>query len=784
MAKNKSSSGLSDKDIANLRKALGSKKEDSGSQAFDVARQVRMEKGLMAAIKAFNDINKKEKIATTGIKTGKGDFFRGAGFSEIGDLVEMMFDKKASKEEQEAAQKELGMKTSKKGKSGGSGGGGFSFSTSKQLLKRFKTVQDSIAGISEDVKYIKDRVAPKVMNTKEEGGKGSKQVIFDPLGPHGNQFRQINKTPTGHITGNVHEKHIKSATTQAANLGGKTLKATGSIGKPQAKKASGKLGKAMSKPKATTGALAKAMPAAAPKFVDPTEKSPFDDDISKALGAGSDPITSMHKEMTASFNKVFLKLSDSGDSPGILDMIGMVKSFAPILKMVGGVLGPMAAVGAAGFIGYEVGNWLNDKFKLSDKLLEGVDKIKGWFGASDKDKADATAAEDKKRQDDRNAKVDTALKDTGWTRKGVEYTGPNGEKVKGYGSLPQEVSSKVYNALGKTPPPPAATPTPTAPPAAASTPAPTPTPPPPAPTPTPAPAPAPAPAATPSASTKSTGTGTLSTGGGDAVAKNMIKRHEGVRYKPYKDSLGLWTIGVGHLIGDGKSLPPEYNREFSAEEVDQLFNKDFEHHQDAAEKIPGYDKIDNKGQAALTDLTFNMGPTWYKKWKNFSKSMAAGDVEGAANNLESSKWYGQVGSRAPEVVAMLRNSSDDTSSGISGLMNSNGNDRSSAVSEGKVSASAATPTAPRTAGSVTPTMASSGAAIDTGSKSAEAGKAAAMQPSSPIIMASSGGAAPAAKTPPSQALPSANPRSSESAFGRALAKDFSHPTAFTTIGTV
>ena len=61
MAKNKSSSGLSDKDIANLRKALGSKKEDSGSQAFDVARQVRMEKGLMAAIKAFNDINKKEK---------------------------------------------------------------------------------------------------------------------------------------------------------------------------------------------------------------------------------------------------------------------------------------------------------------------------------------------------------------------------------------------------------------------------------------------------------------------------------------------------------------------------------------------------------------------------------------------------------------------------------------------------------------------------------------------------------------------------------------------------
>jgi len=145
-----------------------------------------------------------------------------------------------------------------------------------------------------------------------------------------------------------------------------------------------------------------------------------------------------------------------------------------------------------------------------------------------------------------------------------------------------------------------------------------------------------------------------STGGGFKDVKDMIKKHEGVRTRPYKDSLGLWTVGVGHLIGDGKTLPPEYNREFSIDEVNNIFDKDFEHHQKAAEKIPGYNKLNDTGKGALIDLTFNMGPAWYKKWPNFTKQLEAGNVEGAASSLESSKWYGQVGRRGPEIVSMIK----------------------------------------------------------------------------------------------------------------------------------
>jgi lysozyme len=135
---------------------------------------------------------------------------------------------------------------------------------------------------------------------------------------------------------------------------------------------------------------------------------------------------------------------------------------------------------------------------------------------------------------------------------------------------------------------------------------------------------------------------------------DLIAGHEGVRTKPYKDSLGKWTIGVGHLIGDGSTLPPEWNREFSKDEVMKLYQQDFDKHKQAASNIPGFNKLNEKGQAALTDLTFNMGPSWYKKWPHLTAALSAGDVEGAAAQLSSSKWAGQVGRRGPEDISLLR----------------------------------------------------------------------------------------------------------------------------------
>ena len=137
-------------------------------------------------------------------------------------------------------------------------------------------------------------------------------------------------------------------------------------------------------------------------------------------------------------------------------------------------------------------------------------------------------------------------------------------------------------------------------------------------------------------------------------SKDFIIGNEGTRYEPYKDTLGNWTVGVGHLIGN--DLPPEMNRRFSNQEVMDLFDSDYRHHRNAAQGIPGFNKMDGLGQTALTDLTFNMGPSWINGWPNLANQLGEGDIPSAAENLRNSRWYDQVGNRGPRVANMLEDS--------------------------------------------------------------------------------------------------------------------------------
>ena len=197
------------------------------------------------------------------------------------------------------------------------------------------------------------------------------------------------------------------------------------------------------------------------------------------------------------------------------------------------------------------------------------------------------------------------------------------------------------------------------------------TPPPVAPTPAPAPTPTPAPTAPPAAAPAPAAKAPTKAGkkeegipkpaqkiSGMEDVKKMVIRHEGVRNEPYKDSLGLWTVGVGHLIGDGKSLPDSYKRKFSNEEVMNLFEEDFAHHVKIAEKTPSYDKANEGGKGAFIDLAFNMGK-WWPKWPGTKAKLEQEDFVGAAEGLKNSKWYTQVGNRAQEIVTLVAQADGD-----------------------------------------------------------------------------------------------------------------------------
>ena len=160
--------------------------------------------------------------------------------------------------------------------------------------------------------------------------------------------------------------------------------------------------------------------------------------------------------------------------------------------------------------------------------------------------------------------------------------------------------------------------------------------------------------------------------------KQMIMANEGYKTKPYKDSRGLWTVGVGHLIGNGKKMPvvdpkhPELgmiteNRVFSPQEIRSIFDKDFEEHLQAAEKSPGWDKSNDAGKAGLIDLTYNVGPYWYKKLKDAASLLTEGKFVDAAKELEKTGWYKQVKGRAVATVSLIRSGAANDKSGSSAL---------------------------------------------------------------------------------------------------------------------
>lgn len=136
----------------------------------------------------------------------------------------------------------------------------------------------------------------------------------------------------------------------------------------------------------------------------------------------------------------------------------------------------------------------------------------------------------------------------------------------------------------------------------------------------------------------------------DVSTKRMIKKHEGLRLNRYSDTGGAFSIGYGHKIEKNE---PSILRMTQAQ-ANKTFEADYAQHKERAEQIPGYSKADKVRKAALIDLTYNMGPTWYQEFPKFTAAFSAGRYREAAKELKRSDWYKQTGRRAKKIVSMIR----------------------------------------------------------------------------------------------------------------------------------
>lgn len=136
-----------------------------------------------------------------------------------------------------------------------------------------------------------------------------------------------------------------------------------------------------------------------------------------------------------------------------------------------------------------------------------------------------------------------------------------------------------------------------------------------------------------------------------------IRHHEGVRNKPYRDVVALWTVGVGHLMYPDQAamkqpernayqLKPEDSRTWSDAEVNQLLKDDLKRFELGVLRLcPG--PLTQGQMDGLVSFAFNVGLGALQR-SGLRAKHNRGDFEGAAD--EFLKWTKPGGKVFPGLV--------------------------------------------------------------------------------------------------------------------------------------
>ncbi len=136
--------------------------------------------------------------------------------------------------------------------------------------------------------------------------------------------------------------------------------------------------------------------------------------------------------------------------------------------------------------------------------------------------------------------------------------------------------------------------------------------------------------------------------------KQDIKTHEGYRDHIYKDSLGLSTIFWGHLILPTDDYVEGVN--YSIEDAEKCFNKDFNIALQAAEKLIGDIEVNHIQKCVIIEMVYQLGGPRTSKFKKMWQALKDGDMEKCADEMINSRWHSQTQSRCEKLAAKMRSS--------------------------------------------------------------------------------------------------------------------------------
>lgn len=152
------------------------------------------------------------------------------------------------------------------------------------------------------------------------------------------------------------------------------------------------------------------------------------------------------------------------------------------------------------------------------------------------------------------------------------------------------------------------------------------------------------------------------------ILMQMIAFDEGKVNKIYRDSLGYYTVGIGHLLTKKDSLKEatdildkqvnrKTNGQITEDEIAMLFERDLI---DVVEGVKKnallnevYNSIDPIRRLALFNMVFQLGIAGTANFKNSMNIAINNDWNKLESNLKQSLWFKQTTNRATRVIRVF-----------------------------------------------------------------------------------------------------------------------------------
>lgn len=135
-----------------------------------------------------------------------------------------------------------------------------------------------------------------------------------------------------------------------------------------------------------------------------------------------------------------------------------------------------------------------------------------------------------------------------------------------------------------------------------------------------------------------------------AELARQLEGDEGKRRTVYRDSLNLWTIGVGRLVDPSK--PGAGLRD---DEIRYLLQNDIDDRIEALTRsLPWFQNLDDARRGALVAMAFQLGVDGLLMFKNTLALVQQGKYAEAADAMLQSRWAEQTPARAKRLATQMR----------------------------------------------------------------------------------------------------------------------------------